>query len=89
MTELGAVGRVIIQNICDSLREANEWENTKECHDCFKTIKDKEKLVFIKYDIFDFYTSITEKGLANTLNYATLHVEERPEHLEVIFHCRK
>lgn len=84
MTERGAIRRVIIQNICDSLRAAtqvNQWEKktTNECLDWFKNIKDKEKLVFIKYDIYDFYSSLTGKGLADALEYAELFVEVNPE----------
>lgn len=77
MTELGAIRRVIIQNLCDSLRAAtqvNQWKNTNECLDWFKNIKDKEKLVFIKYDICDIYSSVTGKSLADALDYAKLCV---------------
>lgn len=40
-------------------------------------------LVFIKYNICDFYPSMIEKGLTESLNYAKQFESIQPEHMEL------
>lgn len=57
-TELGIVSQRILQKICDLLRittQANQGKRTSECISLFHGIENKDKYVFIKYDIKDFY----------------------------------
>lgn len=48
----------------------------------------KKRRVFIKYDIKDFYPSISEKELFESLKFIKGFVEIPPEQVEIIFHCR-
>lgn len=62
---------------------------TNECITWFNSINNKDELAFIKYDICNFYPSITEKVHTEALNYAKQFATIKPDQLEVIFHCRK
>lgn len=49
----------------------------------------KNRKVFIKYDIKDFYLSITENILLDALMFAKSFVCLNPDHIALILHCRK
>lgn len=78
-TELGIITHEIIQNICELLRVAtqvNQCQGTNECVPWLNNLKSKDNLVFIKYDINDFYHySITEYGLLEAIYFAKVFCE--------------
>ena len=45
-------------------KEVNQWRNTATVINWFKNLSDKHKLKFIKFDIAEFYQSIS-KNLLN------------------------
>lgn len=58
---------------CELLRmatQANQWKKMTECISWFRNISNKNNKVFIKYDIKDFYQSITKKILLDALMFA-------------------
>ena len=48
----------------------SQWPNYQAVIDWFKSIPNKTKARFIKFDIVEFFTSITEKLLDNAVSYA-------------------
>ena len=72
-TQIGRICKIIVQEICESLRLAlniNQWRSTNDCIKCFEEYEKDNRCSFIKYDIKDFYPSITEKTLDRALDLA-------------------
>ena len=67
----------------------NQWENSSEVTDWFKNIQQKSYHTFTVFDINEFYPSITEKLLKDTLSFAQKYVEIKQNQLDLIFHTRK
>ena len=57
--------------------------------DWFKKIENKNNYVFIKFDIAEFYPSISETILHTAIHFAEGHFEITDEDKRIIFHCRK
>ena len=57
--------------------------------DWFKNIPDKSRTRFIKFDICDFYPSITEELLDKALNYAEQYHQFSETDISIIKHSRK
>ena len=57
--------------------------------DWFKSIPDKSNCTFVIFDIEDFYPSISEKLLRDSIEFAERHVEISDSDKNVLFHCRK
>ena len=72
-SEIGIVSKHFLEKINDNIRGKSElrlWRNMSSVISWFKRIPSKEKSKFIKFDIVDFYPSITEELLMKSLNYA-------------------
>ena len=50
--------------------EVNQWRNTATVINWFKNLSDKHKRKFIKFDIAEFYPSISENLLNKSIAYA-------------------
>ena len=62
-SKLRIVSKHYIEEINKNIRKAinvNQWRNTQEVMLWFKRIKNKEKSSFTKFDIVDFYLSISK-----------------------------
>ena len=71
-TQIGRVSKIIVQDICDLLRLAlniNQWWSTKDCIKWFEEYNKNDRCSFIKYDIKDFYPSITERTLDRAFRF--------------------
>ena len=91
-TLIGRVSKIIVQDICDSLRLAlniNQWRSTKDCIKWFEEYDVNDRYSFIKYDIKDFYPSITERTLDRALDLAKEYMVIPLDKVEVIKHSRK
>ena len=91
-TQIGRVSKIIVQEICDSLRLAlnvNQWRSTKDCIKWFEEYEKKDRCSFIKYDVKDFYPSITERTLDRALDLAKEYMVIALDKVEIIKDCRK
>ena len=82
----------MIQRINERIREEtklNQWRNTKEALTWFNNIKDKERKEFIQCDIEDFYPSISEKLLKNSIKFAEKYIDISKTEKDTILHSRK
>ena len=59
----------------------NQWKNTQEVINWFKSIKDKKRFKFIQFDICDFYASISEELLIESVEF--------DHEKEIIFQTKK
>ena len=67
----------------------NQWRNTQEVISWFKGIKNKEKSSFIKFDIVDFYPSISKELLTNAIKVAGTITTIDKKVVDTIMHSRK
>ena len=91
-SELGIVSKVELEKINKELvniTKCNQWRNTQIVIDWFKLIPNKPKAKFIKFDIAEFYPSITERLLDNALTYAQTLITIDHEIIQLIKHSRK
>ena len=67
----------------------NQWHNTNTVLKWFNNITDKSNCSFIQFDIKEFYPSITENVLHQTLKSAKQHTNIDKNDLYIINHCSK
>ena len=67
----------------------NQWKNSASVIEWFWNIEDKKNCTFIKFDIREFYPSITETILDKTLLFAKQHHDISNDNTRLIKHCRK
>ena len=91
-SELGKISKVKLDKINKALVEKlnlNQWKNTASVIEWFKLIESKKDCTFIKFDIREFYLSITEDILNKTILFAKEHLHISDEDIRLINHCRK
>ena len=72
-SEVGVVSKSYLSNIIASISKKtklNQWRNTSTAIDWFKNLADKQKRKFIKFDIAEFYPSISEDLFSKSIDYA-------------------
>ena len=91
-SEIVIVSKYYLEKINDNIRrksELRQWRNVSSVISWFKQIPSKEKSKSIKFDIVDFYPSITEELLMKSLNYAKSIEAIDKNVVKVIMHSRK
>ena len=91
-SEIGLISKKFLERIINDIKRstnANHWRETSAVIDWFKKINNKKKSRFIKFDIVDFYPSITEKLLDNSLTFAKTHTTISDQEINVFKHSRK
>ena len=77
-TELGLVSEQILEKVNKAVLKVvsvNQWKNTNTVINWFKNIKRKEACSFIKFDIVEFYPSISENLLMKAIEFAQTYAE--------------
>ena len=62
----------------------NQWKNTSAVIEWFENLQSKQKCRFIKFDVADFYPSITEYLLERSTEYAKSFATIEQKTLEAI-----
>ena len=91
-TDIGKVSKTILDRINRELLleiKVNQWKSTKVVIDWFKNIKEKPKCTFIKFDVDNFYPSITEELFNKGIRFARQHVNISDNELNIILQARK
>ena len=91
-SEMGLVSKQILEKINSQIRcstNLNQWRNTAAVIDWFKNIPDKSNSKFIKFDIVDFYPSISEELLGKALEFAKKIVSISDSDMKIIMNSRK
>ena len=90
--ELGRLSKFVIQAMNKELRHKfnlNQWKNTEDVIDWFKRINEKQLCKFVIFDMKDFYPSIKESLLKQSLDFAEKHIKISTEDKAIIKHARK
>ena len=91
-SEIGIISKHYLELINSKIREkiqVNQWRNTKSVIEWFKAIKNKSKSSFIKFDIVEFYPSITKELLSKAIEYAQSVTTIEEKVIKTIYHARK
>ena len=91
-SEIGIISKHYPESINKNIRlksQVNQWRNTSSVISWFKNIPSKEHSKFIKFDIVDFYPSITEELLMKSINYAKSIDAIDDNVVKVIMHSRR
>ena len=90
--EIGRISKHILQNINKTLSEetkVNEWKNTESVINWFKSIPNKHLYTFLMFDIKDFYPSIKEKLLSESIRFAKVYISIANKDIKAIFYARE
>ena len=86
-SELGRISKFKLEKINQqllNLLKFNQWKNSDSVIEWFKNIEDKKNCAFVKFDIKEFYPSITESILDNAINFAKLHCNLSDDGVRII-----
>ena len=90
--EIGIISKHYLKPINTKIREKtqmNQWRNAKSVIEWFKAIKNKSKSSFIKFDIVEFYQSISKELLSKAIEYAQSVTTIEEKVIKTIYHARK
>ena len=82
----------ISKDTCTMLRTAlneSQWRYTNDCIKWFTDYDKNDKCSFIKYDIKEFYPTITEKAVDEKLKLAKEYILILEDKINIIKHCCK
>ena len=91
-TELGKISKRILDRINKEMLAAiqvNQWKNTKSVIEWFKSITSKNDCTFLKFDIDNFYPSITLDLFNKAIQHAKQYVDVSDDDLGIILQARK
>ena len=90
--EIGIISKNILDKINTRIQSSTglqQWHNTKSVLSWFKNITNKKSCKFFKFDIIQFYPSITEKLFCSSINFAKRFINIEHYEIKVILHCHK
>ena len=91
-SEVGHISKAYLSNIISTLAGkigSNQWRNTPQVINWFKNLTHKENRRFIKFDIADFYPSISEDLLSRASSYARTIITIEDKVIDAIKLARK
>ena len=78
----------IIRDV-NNITKFNQWRNTSVEIKWFQNITNKNNCRFIKFDISEFYPSISEDFLEKSINFAKGMTNINDSTIQIIKHARK
>ena len=91
-SEMGIVSKTFLEKINSNLNNHlcyNQWRSTSTVTEWFRAIENKKSYKFIKFDIAEFYPSISAELLEKSINFARGIVEIEDKMINIIKHSRK
>ena len=90
--EMGIVSKKLLEEINNKLNNHlcyNQSRSTSTVIEWFRAIENKKAYKFIKFDIEEFYASISTELLERSINFARSIIEIKGKTLDIINHARK
>ena len=91
-SEIGKISKRILDRINSKIMRTakfNQWKSTASAIEWFKSIKNKQHLSFICFDIEEFYPSISQELLNKALDFASTHDNIPMDERNIIIHAKK
>lgn len=86
-TKFGLILKNILKKIILSIQQnssANLWKDFSDAIKWFQNITNKKNATFIQFNIIDFYPSISEDLLLNSLNFAKNYINITDDEQKII-----
>ena len=91
-TNIGKISKHILDRINLDIRSKTNlplWRSSKEVLNWFRNLEDKKRLKFMKYDICNYYASISEALLMKALTWAKQFAEISDLDIAIILNSRR
>ena len=91
-SDVGKISKSILDTVNSKIRKqtgVNQWRNSSDTIAWFQSIPLKNRKSFISFDIVDFYPSITESLLDQSIDWATQFTAITDSDIRIIKHARK
>ena len=91
-SEIGIISQHYLAKINDTIRsetQVRQWRNTSSVITWFENIESKNNSKFTQFDIVEFYPSISQSLLMNSLNFARTITDIDDDVINTILHSRK
>ena len=91
-SNIGRISIIILGKANKAIRTAtgaNQWSNSKDVIKWFKALPGKKNQKFIKFDVDQFYPSITKKVFKEAIEYAPGFVDISNAEEDILFNARK
>ena len=91
-TDIGIVSKHFLENFIKKIVrniKVNQWRNTNTVINWFEGIHSNSTSRFIKFDIVDFYPSISEELLDRCIEFTKSIVDVSDDEINIIKHSRK
>ena len=91
-SEIGKISKRILDRINSRIMRTanfNQWKNTASAIGWFKSLKNKQHLSFICFDIEEFYPSISQDLLNKALDFASTYDNITMDERNIIIHAKK
>ena len=75
-------------NVANTIK-VNQWRNTTTIIDWFKLLPQNDKSRFIKFDIVEFYSSVSKELLNCSISFARSITTVSDSVIDIIYHSRK
>ena len=89
--EIGRISKKLLDKINSIVRTKSglkQWKNTADVINWFKKIERKSGQKFIKFDVVNFYPSITDEMLRKSINWARQFVHITLEEEKIIIEAK-
>ena len=90
-SEIEKISKQILDRVNSRIREKtklNQWRNTNDVIKWFRNIREKEKCLFVGFDVVEFYPSITDDLLTRALHFAQKYDEITDQEIRIIKHSK-
>ena len=90
--EIGQISKISLEEINKAIRTKTglkQWQNPDAVIEWFESIERKKFNTFIKFDVINFYPSITQKILSDAIKWARKFVTITPEDENSIMEAKK
>ena len=90
-SELGRISKQILERINKELRSRNrhmQWTSSEQVIEWYSGLE-KFKYKFIKFDIVEFYPSISEELLDKAIKFSRQYIEVNEEEIKIVKHAAK
>ena len=91
-SNIGKISKAFLDKTLSEIKHktnSNQWKNSWEVIDWFKSLQNKHSLTFFKFDIVSFYPSIKEELLDDTIEWSKQYTTITDEQLAVMKNARK
>lgn len=89
-SEIGRVSKIILEKANNEIRSALnllQWKDPQEVITWFENLNDKNNLEFIKFDVQEFYPSITEELLNKAIMFGQNYTKISEDEIKIIYNA--